>query len=334
MKSVVIFRLGSLGDTVVALPFFNRVAERYPDHHRVVLTNIPISSKAAPLLSVLGKGHLVHDALSYPAGTRSLEDLLAVHRALRRLAADDLIYMMPSRTLAGLVRDFAFLTSVGFRRIVGMPWRTSDRWAQTDEETGETEYEVERLARCLASLGPFDLDHPAAWDLHLTTSELADGIEARSAFDGLPFVVINMGGKDPSKDWGEGKWGALMSRLATEISPHGLLVVGAAEDSARASRIATHWPWTAVDQCGKAAPRVAAATMRGASLFIGHDSGPLHLASALGVPCVGLFGSFNTAHKWHPYLGENRIIHEMRGTAAIEVDRVSAAVRDVLGSRR
>ena len=52
-------RLGSLGDKVLSLPFFNRIAELYPDHERVVLTNIPVSAKAVPLVSVRG-AHLAH----------------------------------------------------------------------------------------------------------------------------------------------------------------------------------------------------------------------------------------------------------------------------------
>jgi len=38
--------------------------------------------------------------------------------------------------------------------------------------------------------------------------------------------------------------------------------------------------------------RVLAATLRGCDLFVGADSGPLHLAGAIGVPCVGLYGPF------------------------------------------
>ena len=84
VKTVVIYRLGSLGDTVVALPFFNRIAELYPAHRRVVLTNVPISSKAAPLLSVLGEGGLVHEAIAYPVGTRDFSELIALRTRLTR----------------------------------------------------------------------------------------------------------------------------------------------------------------------------------------------------------------------------------------------------------
>ena len=53
MKTVLIFRLGSLGDTVVALPCFHKIAKSFPEARRIVLTNVPVASNAAPLLQVL-----------------------------------------------------------------------------------------------------------------------------------------------------------------------------------------------------------------------------------------------------------------------------------------
>ena len=70
-QRVVIYRLGSLGDTVVALPCFHKVAKAFPDAERIVLTNVPVSSNAAPVETILGGSGLIHATLAYPIGTRS-----------------------------------------------------------------------------------------------------------------------------------------------------------------------------------------------------------------------------------------------------------------------
>jgi len=77
----VIYRLGSLGDTVVALPCFHKVAQTWPNAERIVLTNFPVSSKAAPLEVILREGGLIQAAIAYPVGTRSINELwrLAQH---------------------------------------------------------------------------------------------------------------------------------------------------------------------------------------------------------------------------------------------------------------
>ena len=57
-QPIVIYRLGSLGDTIVALPCFHAITRAHPGAERIVLTNFPVSAKAAPLEGILGgSGH-------------------------------------------------------------------------------------------------------------------------------------------------------------------------------------------------------------------------------------------------------------------------------------
>lgn len=329
MKTILIYRLGSLGDTIVALPFFNRIAERYPDHRRLVLTNVPVSSKAAPLLSVLGS-ELVHGSIAYPVGSRSPAELWDLRRRLRALDTREMIYLMPSRGMVGVYRDVTFFRLCGFDTPIGVPWTRDLDTCRVDPATGEEEPECERLARAMAAFGPFDLHDPALWNLRLDREEEAAGARLVAPFDGRPFIAINMGGKAAQKDWGVDNWRRLLGAISRTAPDLGLLVVGAAEDSERVGLVADDWRGPIVDACGRAAPRESGAAMCGARLFIGHDSGPLHLASAVGVRCVGLFGDFNRPRKWHPYVGDNRTLHDLRGVTAITVDQVFAAVQELL----
>jgi ADP-heptose:LPS heptosyltransferase len=89
-----------------------------------------------------------------------------------------------------------------------------------------------------------------------------------------------------------------------------------------------------VNACGRLSPRESAAAMRHAEAFIGHDSGPLHLAAAAGVSCVGLFGDINQPQRWHPPGSRHRIIHRMSGLHSITVPEVVSAVRDVAPRRQ
>jgi ADP-heptose:LPS heptosyltransferase len=143
-----------------------------------------------------------------------------------------------------------------------------------------------------------------------------------------------MGGKAREKDWGVPNWRALLLRLGAEHPDAGLVIVGSAEDSERARRAAEVWKGQVVDACGKLSPRESAAAMRRATLFIGHDSGPLHLAAAAGVRCIGLFGSLNAPNRWHPRGAAHRIIHRMMGLETITVGEVMDAVRELAPPRK
>ena len=53
-KRVLIYRLGSLGDTIVALPCLHLLARVFPNARRLILTNEPISNKAAGISTIIG----------------------------------------------------------------------------------------------------------------------------------------------------------------------------------------------------------------------------------------------------------------------------------------
>jgi heptosyltransferase-3 len=333
-QRIVIYRLGSLGDTVVALPCFHKVAQVWPDAERIVLTNFPVSSKAAPLEVILREGGLIHAAVAYPVGTRSIGELWVLAKHLRSLKSDVLVYLTPARGLINAYRDWLFFKFCGFKHIVGTP-NTPDLQVcrHTGGGAGEgpriEERECERLARCLQELGPIDLADPQMWNLRLSERELSMGDMVLAPLNGTPYFAINMGGKAKEKDWGLDNWTALLRKISAQYPDTGLLVVGAAEDSERAQSIAEAWSGRVIDACGRLSPRESAAAMRHAAAFIGHDSGPLHLAAASGVHCVGLFGDFNQPERWHPPGAQHRIIHRMSGLRNITVAEVLSAVQEI-----
>ena len=85
MRTVLIYRLGSLGDTVLCLPCLHRVAERFPDSKRIVITNKPVSPSAPGVWDVLAGSDLVHGTIDYPLGTRSPLELGRLWLELRAL---------------------------------------------------------------------------------------------------------------------------------------------------------------------------------------------------------------------------------------------------------
>jgi ADP-heptose:LPS heptosyltransferase len=326
VANIIIYRLGSMGDTIVALPCFHRIAESFPTANRILLTNFPVSSKAAPVESILRGSGLIERAMAYPIGSRSPVKLWRLARQIRALEPVALIYLAPARGLPSAVRDLLYFRLCGVRRIVGLPITADLQNNRIDPTTGDVERECARLARTIAALGALDLSSRHVWDLLLTAEEDEIGRRTIASFGERAFFAINMGGKDPSKDWGVERWSELLARLAKGFPEHGLLVVGAAEDSPRAQAVTEAWPNAVVNSCGCLTPRETAAALKRASFFVGHDSGPLHLAASLNIATVGLFGSLNRPKKWHPHGAMVRIIHRMDGIAHITADDVMEAV--------
>lgn len=329
MKPVVIYRLGSLGDTVVALPCFHRIERSFPDSERIALTNFPVNSKASALGTILGTCGLIGRSMAYPVGLRSLKGFWNLRKELLAIGSDTLVYLTPPRGLRAAWRDRIFFRLCGFKRIIGIPL-SPDLQRNRVEADGNFEPEYSRMARCIATLGPIDLEAPSSWDLRFSATERSEAREICAPLGDAPFFAINMGGKAAEKDWGVDNWMSLIARLGEPLAGHGLLILGAAEDSPRARVIAERWKGPVVDACGRLSPRVSGAAATGARLFVGHDSGPLHLCACVGVPCVALFGNGNKPRTWHPHGSEHKVIHNMQGVMSITVTEVVEAAQAIL----
>jgi len=123
---ILVYRLGSLGDTVVALPCFRLIRKTYPPARITVLTNIPVSGKAAPLESILENTGLIDAIIPYPLGLRDAHALLQLRAQIAREKFDLVISLAAARGRAASIRDYLFFRACGIRKIVGIPWSRRD----------------------------------------------------------------------------------------------------------------------------------------------------------------------------------------------------------------
>jgi heptosyltransferase-3 len=307
-KSILIYRLGSLGDTVVALPCLHLLARVFADCERIVLTNLPVHAKAPALCSVLGKSGLIHKYMSYPIATRNLFELARVCWKVRRLNIETMVYLTPSRGELAIRRDELFFRLCGIREIIGVP-RGELATHHYDPVKDRYESEASRLARCLAPIGDARPIDPASWDLLLNEQEHAIATSALQPLNSAPFLAVGIASKEDIKDWGIENWKALMPQLRRNFPDHALVLIGAKEDRAAADKVAARWVGTSLNVSGDLSPRESAAVIQRADLFLGPDSGPMHLAASVGTPCVSIFAGNNRPGIWFPFGNANEIIY-------------------------
>ncbi len=298
-RRVLIYRLGSLGDTVVALPCFHLIARSFPDAQRALLTNIPVNAKAPAAAAVIGSSGLIHEYINYPVGVRNPWHLAKLAITLRRYRADVLIYLAAPRGPAALARDLRFFRFCGIQRILGVPAGDLAE-NQLDVRTGLLEAEAQRLARCLQPLGDALLEARSSWDFLLTGSEQASAAQSIQALAGMPYIVCAPGCKAPANDWEDANWSALFQQLSTRQPGCALVLTGADSDRGRNEELRNSWQGASLNLCGNS-PREAAALLAGATLYVGPDSGPMHIAAAVGTPCVSIFSSRLALGKWFPH---------------------------------
>lgn len=350
-KRVLIYRLGSLGDTLIAFPALHLTIRSFPEAERRMLTNFPVNAKAPPAAAILDHTGLVHGYIRYAVGTRSPRELLSLWWTLFRWRPEVLVYMGPSRGVQTARRDARFFRICGVKRLIGVPLTEDmqlNRWLEPEQAF---EPEAARLTRNLADLGKVDLDDPASWDLRLTCAEQERAEAALRVAEGFPVIAVSVGTKVQSKDWGRDNWRGLLHRLAAAYPNHALALCGAIEDSEASEFAAGGWRESSgapvVNLCGVLTPRDSAAVFARARVFIGHDSGPMHLAAAVQTPCVAIFAARNKPRVWFPYGSQHRVLYHRtecwgcgletciverkRCLTSITPDEVMAEVRVILG---
>ena len=317
VKRVLIYRLGSLGDTVVALPSLHLVARTFPDAERRLLTNFPVDVKAPPAAAVLGDSGLVSGYFRYAVGLRNVFGLVKLWWQLRRWRPDALVYLGAARGVDSARRDARFFRLCGVREMVGVPLTDAMQGnffgASEADRLDDQEPEAARLARNIAELGDARLGDAASWDLRLTTEERVRATAAvGSDCMSVPMIAVSVGTKVQAKDWGRENWHALLAKFAGAYPGHGLLLVGAAEESEASEFAAGGWRAAGggplVNLCGKLNPRESAAALSLAKIFVGHDSGPMHLAAAVQTPCVAIFAARNVPRVWFPFGERHRVV--------------------------
>jgi ADP-heptose:LPS heptosyltransferase len=171
------------------------------------------------------------------------------------------------------------------------------------------EAEGDFLVRLLRDEGLIDPEKSYDPDLRLTTNELATSREwldrELATRAGAPLIGVAPGSKWESKIWDEERFAQVVERLirSHEIIP---VIFGGGEDREKGQRLIGRWK-TGVNAAGVLNVRRAAAALESCRLYLGNDTGTMHLAASVGTPCVAIFSALDLIGRWYPFGTENEI---------------------------
>lgn len=305
---VLVARLDSLGDVLLAGPAVRAVAERAD----VVMLCGPRGEPAARLLPGVSEV-VVWDApwISDPAPAVDEDHLGALVSRVRAARVAEAVILTSFHQsplpLAMLLRV------AGISRISGAsvdyPGSLLDVRLRPGEDLPEDIPEPER-ALAIAEAAGF----PGPDDGRLRVGPLPD-VSELTGHD--PYVVLHPGAAVPARQWPvEG-----FARAARLLAAQGrrILLTGGPDERALTGFIARAEP-TAVDLAGGCTLPQLAGVLAGASAVVVGNTGPAHLAAAVGTPIVSLFSPVVPAVRWRPYGVPHRLLGDQnapcRGTRA------------------
>jgi heptosyltransferase-2 len=279
-----------LGDCIMALPMINEAREAYPGAAVTIVT-------PEHLQELFVRNPAIDAILTIPK--RYVHGVMAVFKVKEIIASGgyDVGFIMPPSfgaasgfKLAGIPERIGYIAD-GRRLLLTKPLPLPS--PLNSEHRSKVYFDLLRRGSGAA----LEYVKPK---LFLDEEDEHRGIKLLSGYDigeETPYVVVAFRAVAESRRWGIERYTKLVERLVDEHDLH-VVLVGSSDDIRAGDEIVNGLSsdrWRALgrvaNMAGKTALRELAAVCARALLFVGNDSGPAHLAAAVGIPIVVLSGA-------------------------------------------
>jgi heptosyltransferase-1 len=279
-RRFLVVRLGSLGDIVHTFPAVAALRESFPAAEIVWLTH--------PRYKMLVQSSGLASKI-WTTETRAASSLRKTIRKIRAASFDtavDYQGLWKSASLpflAGVKRRIGF-SSESVREF-GVPLLYTDRVHATSAHVADQNGELSKRAGAQNAVANFRLDPPPLQPEELSKLSRRDGMKR--------YMVLSPGGGWRSKCWPPERFGALGKKIFQSLSLRCFINYGPGEEDLATKIRAASGDVDPVLFHGELGPLMS--LLRTAVCVVGGDTGPLHLAVALGTPVVALFGPTDPA---------------------------------------
>ncbi len=268
MKGILIIRSGALGDSIVTLPAILAVRKRWPDSHIEVIGS-------SPLLQLVNRP-------CYADRVVSIEERGFSNFFTRggKLLNDWIDYFKSFDLVVCFIRDAVLLENIrraGSRNVIGATFLPGEE---------ENKHAIDCLLDVIKPLGIAGDGAPRIF-LNKDDRDFASGFWKKCEFGSCPVVAVHPGSGSEKKMWGLERFREI-ARWLVSIGLKVLVPCGEADEEVTAKM--AEWFSSEIAVIRGASLLELAAILEGCRFFLGNDSGLSHLASAVGIPAICIFG--------------------------------------------
>jgi heptosyltransferase-2 len=336
-KRILIVAPNWIGDAVLSLPVVDGCGQLWQEAELTVLAR----TRVAELFEARESDVRV---LEYERGNgpQRLSNLMALGRSLRRERFDLAILLPNSLGSAVMTRLAGIPQRLGYSTD-GRGWLLTQRLEDRRKERGL--HQVDYYLGLIHSLGAYQVDRIPRLQLKAKCIEMGLTLLSDMGIDKRELLIgVHPGAAyGETKRWFPKRFGAVLGRL--QKSGRRFLLLGGPGEELIAQQISMIMDHPPIDLVGKTTVAEVLALVSMCSLFLSNDSGLMHVAAALNIPQVALFGSTDP-QKTAPLNNRAVVIHpehvgctpcfkrscpeDLECMKAITVDEVATAAEQLL----
>ncbi|MDD5596211.1 MAG: lipopolysaccharide heptosyltransferase II, partial [Candidatus Omnitrophica bacterium] len=306
-KRILIARTDRIGDVVLSTPVIKAIRENYPHAYIAVLVS--------PYAKEIVEGNpYLDEVIVYDKDKlqRGLMGSIKFARLLKKKKFDLALILHPNNRTHLITFFAAIPRRLGYDRKFHRLLTDKIKHTKQLGQKHETEYTLDFI-RYLGI-------EPASKSLYMPikkeSEEKVDKLfEELSILKTDKLLAVHPAASCPSRIWPNDRFAAVADKL---IEKYGfkVLILAASKDKALAEEVKKHMSHQAINLAGETSISMLASVLKRCQLFISNDSGPVHIAAALGTPVISIFGRNQpglSPLRWAPLGPKARTIHKNVG---------------------
>lgn len=330
--NILVIDFGQLGDVVLSLPALRAIREKFPQARITVAVGKP----GAPIVELSGYADatIVVDRVGLRDGSKVLA-IFRIGRIVKQVRREQFDFVIDLHSLSE-TNLLGFLSGAPHRLYARRPGRSLDLLANFHpkppvEDNRPTKHAIDRYLDVLIPLGIVDAPRvPRLPTLPADDASVEQMLKKEKANTNAPLVGLFPGAGHPGRRWPLARFSELAERLARNDLVRIVLFAGP-EEREMLKEMRASFPRSTIIFDKLTIPQLASALAR-LSVFVSNDTGPMHIATAVGTSVVALLDR-PTPNSFIPIEARHRVIYSRR-ISEMTTEEVYEATRELLAAGR
>jgi ADP-heptose:LPS heptosyltransferase len=333
-QNILVIDFGQLGDVVLSLPALHAIRAKFPRARITVAVGKP--GKLVVEMSNAADETLVVDRVSLRDGSKPLS-IWRITRLVKEVRARRFDFVIDLHSLSE-TNLLGFLSGAPHRLYARRPTRSLDFLSNFRPRPAIEDRAKHAVDRYLDVVAPLGVEATTAVS---RVPRLRTRVEDVRAVDEMlrkeragtdaPLIGMFPGAGHPSRCWPLARFCELAQKLENNDGVRTLVFAGP-EERPLVKAMRAEFPRSAVIFDRLSVPQLAAAAAR-VSVFVSNDTGPMHIAAAVGTPVVILMSEHPMLHAYVPPGERHRVLHRP-AIAQITTEEAYTATRSAFTSER